>query len=90
MAADPITMPMAEPMHAQLHVEEVRVPRITAAKMFLRRNQELIIVLTAIAASVWVTRALVRKDIKNINFTAEFYPDWMYDDDGTFVGIGSD
>lgn len=90
MAAEAIPMPIPEPMRGDVHVEEFYIPRRTTIKQFFRRNQDTLLILGAIAASVWVTRMLIRRDIKNINFTAEFYPDWMYDEEGTFVGIGSD
>jgi hypothetical protein len=88
VAAEAIPMPIPEPMHASVHVEEVHIPRSASIKRFFRNNQDTLLILSAIVASVWVTRILIRKDIKNINFTAEFYPDWMYDAEGEFVGMG--
>ena len=88
MATD--ALPTPEPMLASVHAETYNIPKTTAVKMFLRRNQNTIILLGAAAGMLWVNRILIRRDIKHINFTAEFYPDWMYDDEGSFVGIGSD
>lgn len=86
MAAE--ALPVIEPMVAAVSVEEVKIPRLTAAKNFLRANQNTIILAAVGIGALWVNRVLMRRDLKHINFTAEFYPDWMFDEEGTFVGIG--
>lgn len=86
MAAE--ALPVVEPMTASVHVEEMKVPKFTVAKTFLRTHQNTIILAAVGIGALWVNRVLIRRDLKHINFTAEFYPDWMFDGDGEFVGIG--
>lgn len=87
MAAEIIT-PLSEPVVGTIHIGEEPVRRLYQAKRWVINNREQIVVVVAVIGSLWFNRVLMRKDLKRMNFTAEFYPDWMFDGEGEFVGIG--
>lgn len=87
MAAEIVT-PLSEPVLGSIHVGEDHVHRFGQAKVWLRNNREHILVIAGVVGSLWLNRLIMRKDLKRLNFTAEFYPDWMFDGEGTFVGMG--
>lgn len=59
---------------AETTVTEDLVTLYDDARTFYHRNRDVIIIVSVIGVSLIINRAILRRELRRLNFTAEFFP----------------